>query len=152
MKKNSYASNKTGGSKIDRLTEGMIRTEEDLKSAKICVDSLIPDVSGRRTMTDEEAEQASVAVLESLGKCVDDISRSMDFIITHPEHSHGDFHELCMKNYDRCESIYAKLRGSDRAENKHQHACGHKCVPNKECTCRKTPVSTIKARWFGVSK
>lgn len=152
MKKNSYASNKTGGSKIDRLTEGMIRTEEDLKSANICVDSLIPDVSGRRTMTDEEAEQASVAVLESLGKCVDDISRSMDFIITHPEHSHGDFHELCMKNYDRCESIYAKLRGSDRAENKHQHACEHKCVPDKECTCRKTPVSTIKARWLGSLK
>lgn len=150
MKKNSYASNKTGGSKIDRLTEGMIRTEEDLKSAKICVDSLIPDVSGRRTMTDEEAEQASVAVLESLGKCVDDISRSMDFIITHPEHSHGDFHELCMKNYDRCESIYAKLRGKETSE--HERACEHKCVPDKECTCRKTPVSTIKARWFGVSK
>ena len=150
MKKNSYASNKTGGSKIDRLTEGMIRTEEDLKSAKICVDSLIPDVSGRRTMTDEEAEQASVAVLESLGKCVDDISRSMDFIITHPEHSHGDFHELCMKNYDRCESIYTKLRGKETSE--HKRACEHKCVPDKECTCRKTPVSTIKARWFGVSK
>lgn len=150
MKKNSYASNKTGGSKIDRLTEGMIRTEEDLKSAKICVDSLVPDVSGRRTMTDEEAEQASVAVLESLGKCVDDISRSMDFIIKHPEHSHGDFHELCMKNYDRCESIYAKLRGKETSE--HERACEHKCVPDKECTCRKTPVSTIKARWFGVSK
>lgn len=150
MKKNSYASNKTGGSKIDRLTEGMIRTEEDLKSAKICVDSLIPDVSGRRTMTDEEAEQASVAVLESLGKCVDDISRSMDFIITHPEHSHGDFHELCMKNYDRCESIYAKLRGKETSE--HERACEHKCVPDKECTCRKTPVSTIKARWLGSLK
>lgn len=150
MKKNSYASNKTGGSKIDRLTEGMIRTEEDLKSAKICVDSLIPDVSGRRTMTDEEAEQASVAVLESLGKCVDDISRSMDFIIKHPEYSQGDFNELCMKNYDRCENIYAKLRGKETSE--HKRACGHKCVPDKECTCRKTPVSTIKARWFGVSK
>lgn len=150
MKKNSYASNKTGGSKIDRLTEGMIRTEEDLKSAKICVDSLVPDVSGRRTMTDEEAEQASVAVLESLGKCVDDISRSMDFIITHPEHSHGDFHELCMKNYDRCESIYAKLRGKETSE--HERACEHKCVPDKECTCRKTPVSTIKARWLGSLK
>jgi len=150
MKKNSYASNKTGGSKIDRLTEGMIRTEEDLKSAKICVDSLVPDVSGRRTMTDEEAEQASVAVLESLGKCVDDISVSMDFIIKHPEYAQGDFNELCMKNYDRCENIYAKLRGKETSE--HECACEHKCVPDKECTCRKTPVSTIKARWFGVSK
>lgn len=152
MKKNGCASKKTGESKIDRLTEGMIRTEEDLKSAKICVDSLVPDVSGRRTMTDEEAEQAAVAVLESLGRCVDDISRSMDFIITHPEHSHGDFHELCMKNYDRCENIYTKLRGGDRAENKRQHAYGHKCVPGEECTCRKTPVSTTKARWLGSLK
>jgi hypothetical protein len=125
--------------KLTKLTDNMLRVDEDLKSAHILMTAIDPQSVQNTGMTEAEVENASVEVLEAIGRCVDDISQSMDFIIKHPEYSRGDLHELCMKNYERCERTYSGIRKIRTG------------TPFKPCSVPdKAQETETKSRWLGI--